>query len=414
MTKLTRGPVAALLCLIAASTALTPALAQDQPTAEVIHAFTSKSEAAAMKAISDAFTAQGGKWIDSAIAGMPNADTLLINRVIAGDPPAATRLIPGARLFALEDQQLLTTIDDVAAEGEWEKVLPAPVYAAIARNGHIYGAPFDLSTQNFVFYNTEVLEKSGVTKLPQTWDGFIAALDKIKAAGFTPLALGGQPIWYYNMWTSVLVTTAGGDIFTRIYRDRDLTALGGPKVKLAAERFRSLKAYVDEGSPGRNWNDATALVISGKAGFQLIGDWAKGEFLAAGQTPGVEFGCYIGFDGAPLIYGGNAFAFLKSQNPATIAGQKLLAKVVMDPTVQVEFARHKGSMPVRIDADTSNLDVCAKEASAYLADPARSVIQSEILVTAQEVGELRALMGEFFNDDGMSVDDMLEAFGDAI
>ena len=412
MTMPTRGPAAALFCLACA--ALTPAAAQQQPTAEVIHSFTSKSEMAAMKAFSDAFTAAGGKWGDSAVAGMPNADTGLINRVIAGDPPAATRLIPGARLFALKDQDLLTTIDDVAAEGGWKDVLPAPVYAAIARDGHVWGAPFDISTQNFIFYNKEVLAKSGITELPQTWEDFIAALDKIKAAGFTPLALGGQPIWYYNMWTSVLVTTAGGDIFTRIYRDRDLSALEDPKVILAAERFRSLRAYVDEGSPGRNWNDATALVISGKAGFQLIGDWAKGEFLAAGLTPDKEFGCYIGFDGAPMIYGGNAFAFLKSKQPATIDGQKLLAKVVMDPAVQVEFARHKGSMPVRKDADVSNLDACARLAITYLADPARSVIQSETLVTAQEVGELRALMGEFFNDINMSPEEMLEAFADAL
>ena len=45
--------------------------------------------------------------------------------------------------------------------------------------------------------------------------------------------------------------------------------------------------------PGRNWNDATAMVITGKAGVQMMGDWAKGEFLAANQTAGKEFGCVV-------------------------------------------------------------------------------------------------------------------------
>ena len=35
--------------------------------------------------------------------------------------------------------------------------------------------------------------------------------------------------------------------------------------------------------PGRNWNDATAMLISGRGGVQIMGDWAKGEFLKAGK-----------------------------------------------------------------------------------------------------------------------------------
>ena len=59
----------------------------------------------------------------------------------------------------------------------------------------------------------------------------------------------------------------------------------------AAETFGELRSMVDEGSPGRNWNDATNMVITGKAGMQIMGDWAKGEFIAAGLTAGEEYGC---------------------------------------------------------------------------------------------------------------------------
>jgi hypothetical protein len=33
--------------------------------------------------------------------------------------------------------------------------------------------------------------------------------------------------------------------------------------------------------PGRNWNDATAMALAGKADFQLTGDWAQTEFRRA-------------------------------------------------------------------------------------------------------------------------------------
>jgi glucose/mannose transport system substrate-binding protein len=49
--------------------------------------------------------------------------------------------------------------------------------------------------------------------------------------------------------------------------------------------FKRLQGYVDAGSPNRNWNDATAMLISGKAGVQIMGDWAKGEFAAADRPP---------------------------------------------------------------------------------------------------------------------------------
>ena len=58
--------------------------------------------------------------------------------------------------------------------------------------------------------------------------------------------------------------------------------------KLWPRPSSELRGYVDPGSPGRNWNDATSLVIQGKAGMQFMGDWAKGEFAAAGLTPGKD------------------------------------------------------------------------------------------------------------------------------
>jgi glucose/mannose transport system substrate-binding protein len=36
------------------------------------------------------------------------------------------------------------------------------------------------------------------------------------------------------------------------------------------------------------------MVIAGRAGMQIMGDWAKGEFTAAGQQPGREYGCMPG------------------------------------------------------------------------------------------------------------------------
>ena len=50
--------------------------------------------------------------------------------------------------------------------------------------------------------------------------------------------------------------------------------------------MQKLRGLVDPNFPGRDWNLATAMVINGKAGMQIMGDWAKGEFLQRRQEAG--------------------------------------------------------------------------------------------------------------------------------
>ena len=63
-------------------------------------------------------------------------------------------------------------------------------------------------------------------------------------------------------------------------------------MKKAFDRMAKLRGYVDANFSGRDWNLATAMVIKGEAGMQIMGDWAKGEFLNAGKVPGTDFLCF--------------------------------------------------------------------------------------------------------------------------
>ena len=84
------------VCLATALVAVGPALASAQEMkAEVIHWWTSGGESAAVKVFADEFTAAGGTWIDSAVAGGENARTAGINRIVGGDPPTAMQFNTG-------------------------------------------------------------------------------------------------------------------------------------------------------------------------------------------------------------------------------------------------------------------------------------------------------------------------------
>lgn len=174
-----------------------------------------------------------------------------------------------------------------------------------------------------------------------------------------------------------------------------------------------MRGYVDPGSPGRNWNDATGLLITDKAAVQFMGDWMKGEFKAAGQVPDKNYLCVIGLKDANLMIGGDVFVFPKTTDAGQIKAQELLARTMLSPETQVLFNKEKGSMPVRTDVDTSSLDECAKKGLKLLGDPSKQVVV-DMLLPADTVGALDDVITNFWNDKAATPDDMIAKFAAAM
>jgi glucose/mannose transport system substrate-binding protein len=212
-----------------------------------------------------------------------------------------------------------------------------------------------------------------------------------------------------------MVGRGGRDMFVGFWGKRDVALVKGPEFRKVAETFRRLRAYVDPGSPGRNWNDATALLISGKAGMQFMGDWAKGEFTAAGLTPGKEYGCTVLNDhGMAYVMGGDIFAFPKLKDASQTKAQQLLARVLLEPDTQIKFAEKKGSIPVRLDVDTSSLDVCARKASGWIHDATTQVPANEMLSPPALTGAIQDLISQYWNEPNMTVDAFISRIADTL
>src|SRR5882724_5600868 len=393
------------LCLTALTlvwAAVVPANAQEM-RAEVIHWWTSGGESAAVRVLADQFIKAGGVWIDTAVAGGVNARTAAINRTIGGNPPTAMQFNTGKQFDELVEGDLLIDVEAVAKEGNWRSFMPEAIVKATTRNGKMYAVPVNIHGQNWLFYNKSVLEKAGAAE-PTNWTDVFVALDKVKAAGLIPLAFSGVKVWERNLFNAVLVGQGGATMFEDIYGKRDATRAASPEFKAVAETYARLRSYVDPGSPGRNWNDATTLVIQGKAGMQVMGDWAKGEFVAAGQTAGKEFDCTILSNEGGYVMGGDVFAFPKSKDPATQKAQLVLAKMMLDPETQIRFSQKKGSIPARLDLDMSSLDACAQKAVKLLADKNHQVAASELLAPPALNGAMEDLVSQYWNTPSTTPD----------
>lgn len=366
--------------------------------AEVIHWWTSGGESAAIKEFASEFQKAGGSWVDSAVAGNENARAAALNRIAGGNPPTAAQFNTSKQYHEVIEEGLLNPIDTVASKEGWDKWLPAPVIQSIKVKGHYYAVPVNIHNATWIWYSKGALAKAGVKDEPRNMDEMFAAMDKLKAAGLVPLALGGQAWQEHITFYTVLLHAGGQDLYNRFYRDRDVKTINSPEFKKVLTQFKKLKDYTDAGSPGRNWNDATAMLVSNKAGFQIMGDWAKGEFALAKQTAGKEFGCFAGFGGkAPYMIAGDVFVFPKTSDKAAIQAQEKLASVMTSPSAQVAFNNKKGSIPIRADVDTKAMDICAQAGVAALKDPSRHVASPDMLLTPDVNGAVQDVITKYWN-----------------
>ena len=392
-----------------------PARADAPLKAEVIHWWTSGGEAAAVKVFADAYDKSGGQWIDSAIAGGGGeaARTAGINRIVGGNPPTMMQFNTGKQLDELVANNYLASLDDAAAAGRWDAILPKAIVDASKRDGHYYALPVNIHGANWLFYNSKVFADAGVP-VPKTWSDVLALLPKLKEKGVIPFAHGGQAWQDHLLFDAVLLGEGGSDLYLKVYGKDAQAAIASPQFKHVAEVFKQLRDLMDPGMPGRNWNDATAMVITGKAGFQVMGDWAKGEFLAAGQTPGKEYGCaIIGAEGG-YVMGGDVFVFPKQKDANATTAQAKLEALLLAPEVQIAFNTKKGSVPVRMDLDVSSMDQCAQKGVAALRDPKRQIPSQTYLISPDENGALNDVITQYLNTPGESADDFVAKFAAAV
>jgi glucose/mannose transport system substrate-binding protein len=364
----------------------------------VIHWWTSGGESAAVKQVEQAYRDAGGTWVDTAIAGGDQSRAVTINRIIGGNPPTAAQFNTSKQFLDIIEEDLLNPVDDLARRDRWDQVLPAPIVDVIKVRGHWYAVPMNIHMQTWIWYSKAAFAKAGITREPATMDELFAALDRLKAAGVIPLAHGGQAWQDILLFSMVLSNMGGRELYLKVIRDRDQAAIRSAEFRKVLVAYKRLQGYVDPASPGRNWNDATALVIGGKAGMQIMGDWAKGEFIAAGQAPGRQFGCLPGLGAdSPYLIQGDVFVFPKTDDAGALRAQKLLASVVEKPGVQLAFNKLKGSVPVRLDADDSQFDACARKGMAILRDPKRPVGVAEVYLTPDQNGALQDVLTAYWN-----------------
>lgn len=404
--------------VLAASTAVMlagPVMAE--PTAEVLHWWTSGGEAKSVAVLQEQFAAEGGTWTDMPVAGGGGdaAMTALRARVLSGNAPTAVQL-KGPAIQEWYEETGLADIGSVAEANGWADVLPAQIAEHMKCEGTWCAAPVNVHRVNWIWGNKQILDEHGI-EMPTTWEEFNAAAEKLEAAGVTPLAHGGQNWQDATIFETVVLGLGGPEFYQKALVDLDPEALTSDTMKQVFDQMRTIRGYVDDNFSGRDWNLATAMVMNGEAAFQIMGDWAKGEFLAAGKEPGVDFVC-AQTPGEGFLYNVDSFAFFELDGEEKQQGQELLAKLIMGPEFQKTFNLNKGSIPARTDVALDDFDDCAKKSSEAMNAGAQdgSLLPSYahgMALRGAPAGAITDVVTAHFNSD-MSSEDAVQQLADAV
>ncbi len=404
MLKLTKITAAALFAATG--------FAAQAADVEVLHYWTSGGEAKSAAELKKMVEAKGHKWKDFAVAGGggDNAATALKSRAVAGNAPAAAQ-VKGPAIQEWANEGMLANIDAVAKAEKWDDLLPKVVADVMKSKGSYVAAPVNVHRVNWMWANPDVMKKAGVAGMPKTWDEFFVAADKIKKSGAVALAHGGQNWQDFTVFESVALGVGGAKYYNDALIKLDPAALNSATTTKVLETFKKLKGYTDNASNGRDWNLTTAMVIQGKAGFQFMGDWAKGEFTAAGKMPGEGFLCAAA-PGTANAYTFNVDSFImfKLKDAGAQKAQADLASAILSKEFQEVFNQNKGSIPVRLGHDMSKFDACAQQSAKDFVATSKtgglvpSVAHGMAIKPAAE-GAIKDMVSAYWNDDKMSVAD---------
>ncbi len=331
--------------------------AQADDKLEVFSYWTSGGEAAALNALFDSYKKVNAKTeiINAVVAGGAgtNAQAVLQTRLQGKNPPDTWQSHPSAELQGLYiDPGYLEPVTDLYKSEGWDKVLPKSLIGNLltSKDGQIYTVLTGVHRYNSLWYNKKLLDSNGITigKTLSMTD-FIADSDKLKAAGVDALCLGDKDIWTSGaVFEMTLLGAIGPDKFLDLYSGK--LAFDDPSVKKAMDTYGKLLGYENSDHAALSWDQAVKKLIEGKCAFNVMGDWAYGEFVNAKQKDNVDFG-WVNFPGTEGAFDIVADGFVLPKGALHRDNAVTWLKVIGSKDAQEAFNPLKGSIPVRSDVD---------------------------------------------------------------
>ncbi len=225
--------------------------------------------------------------------------------------------------------------------------------------GATYGLPFNFGIEGF-WYNKDLFAQAGIEGTPTTLDELNDAVDKLKAAGIAPIAVGAGDKWpAAHYWYNFALKSCSPEVLQTAQTEFDFSD------DCFLEAGELLKEFIDsepfqEGflatTAQQGAGSSAGMVATGAAAMELMGHWNPGvmggilaeetggeavapEFLGWFNFPGID-----GAQGDPTaaLGGGDGFSCASWAPPECVELLKYIASV----DVQTRFGESGAGVPV--------------------------------------------------------------------
>ncbi|BEV13446.1 extracellular solute-binding protein [Herbaspirillum sp. DW155] len=182
----------------------------------------------------------------------------------------------GERMAFYASRGLLEDLSEDWKKNGWDSTY-ASTKEASSWQGKQYSAPTVYYSWG-MFYRKDLFKKVGIAGEPKTWDEFLDACKKLKAAGIAPIAVGGRDAWTLAGWFDYLDLRINGNAFHQQLMAGDI-AYTDPRVKKVYTAWKSLidNKYFIDNALSYDLDGAQPFLFQGKAAMMLMGTFiAKG------------------------------------------------------------------------------------------------------------------------------------------
>ena len=202
-----------------------------------------------------------------------HAKAVLKTRMLGGDPPDTFQVHAGQELIGT--WVVANRMEDLTwlyEEEGWMEAFPADLLGLLSTEEGIWSVPVNIHRSNVLYYIPDNLAQWGVD-VPKTWDEFFEIAPKLEAQGIIPLSVGEN--WTAtHLWECVALSALGPEKYGQLW-DGELS-WRSPEVIAVWELFGRILEYTNPDAPSLSWQQATDMVVSGQAAFNIMGDWASG------------------------------------------------------------------------------------------------------------------------------------------
>jgi len=241
-----------------------------------------------------------------------------------------------------QEQAKAGVLKDISAEvnAGWKDTFSPGGIAAMNYKGKYYGAPM-YAASVVLWCNKKLLAQAKVDPAAiHSWDDFLEAVKQVKAAGITPIVVGGKDKWPLAFYYGFLATRiAGGQGIANADAGNNGGFNSPEFVRVGAEfkRLVDLKPF-QPGFMDTNNNKAAGLFGDGKGAFHLMGNWLYGSQQKNSTSGKGLSDDEIGFISFPMVkdgkgkptdtFGGiNGWLVTKDASPSSVKWLKhLLSK----------------------------------------------------------------------------------------